>query len=188
LPKKSQRNKTNSNMKVILISATLISAAFFLNVTHSLPAAYTDSNANWNNSLFQGEASATAGVGKKEGSYGVFKGSAVGPEIGVQGKLVHAKIFVTSFKIKFECLIIKNVFPASGGLDKVGYGFRATAGEVEGRIGGALGVGGKLGLSADSYAHLGSDGIGAYVIGTGMSITKQKGFEFCLFGSCISIG
>jgi len=76
----------------------------------------------------------------------------------------------------------------SGGLHDVGVGFRATVGEVGGQVGGAFGVGGKLGLSADSEVGIGSNGLRFKVLGTGVTLTSEKGFEVCFWGSCINIG
>jgi len=145
-------------MANICIAFILFSVA--INEIKGAPG-YSNSWADASTQTWQATAGATAGVGHAEGRLGPLYGQATGPESGAY---------------------------ATGGQNAIGAGFRATLGEVEGRVGGAFGVGGKLGLSADTNAEIGENGFKLHVLGSGGSITPDKGLEFCLFGSCISFG
>lgn len=76
---------------------------------------------------------------------------------------------------------------AEGGTGGFGSGVTATMAELGGHIGkGPLGVGGKLGLSADSGVSFGQE-TGVKVLGTGVTFGSQ-GLSGCFLGSCFTIG
>lgn len=75
---------------------------------------------------------------------------------------------------------------AEAGVQNTGAGFKASLGEVRANFGSAVGI--SAGLKADTYAEVGTDGIGCMVIATGVHFSRTKGTKICLLGACLHIG
>jgi len=79
-------------------------------------------------------------------------------------------------------------------VEGINVGVSATLAEVEGRVGLTqpglkwVGVGGKLGLGAETGFSVGPLGANVKVLGSGVGFNPDKGFSFCLFGSCVYLG
>jgi len=85
-----------------------------------------------------------------------------------------------------QCFPIFVNLLAEAGQEATGIGFKASLFEAKAAIGTNIAV--QLGVNVDTEVGVGFDGTTAKVLGTGVSLSRSKGLNFCVFGICLIIG